>query len=283
MSSGSTSAIPMLAVRRGRPGAEVRGSARTARRRAASSRPPLPRGLGSVTATNSSPPRRADDVGVAARRRQARPQLHQHLVAHGVAVGVVDGLEVVEVDEQHRGLVAVGPRPLDGHPEVLLQEGPVRQAGQVVVGGLVGQLPLPHLHAGLDLLGGGDVEDLRHEVRDLPVVVAHGRDPQVDPDLPAGRGGGSASRGGRCRARPRRTWSTSSWSASRSSGWVISAKVRPDEVVGGVARDGRPGGVHVQEDPVRRHQGDPRRRVVERGPEGLLGPDPGGQRPPPRR
>ena len=84
----------------------------------------------------------------------ARHFLQQH-VAHRVAERVVDGLEAVEVDEHHRGLLAVAVGERERLRQAVLQQPPVRQAGERVVVGevlraLLGNLALHHLH--LELL-----------------------------------------------------------------------------------------------------------------------------------
>ena len=60
----------------------------------------------------------------------------EELVARLVAEGVVDELEVVEVDEQHRHRRL---RPGELLAQRLPQQAPVGEAGQAVVGGVVGQ------------------------------------------------------------------------------------------------------------------------------------------------
>ena len=78
-----------------------------------------------------------DGVAVAQDRLQPRGDLAEQLVAVGVAEGVVDLLEAVQVDEQ-QGDLAVGPaaaaRPC---VEPVAQQHPVGQAGERVVRGLV--------------------------------------------------------------------------------------------------------------------------------------------------
>src|SRR3546814_964446 len=81
-----------------------------------------------------------DRVDPPQRALEAPRDGHQQLVADAVAEGVVDRLEVVEVEEHggHRGAVALGST------EQLLSsvadQGPVRQAGELVVERLVGEL-----------------------------------------------------------------------------------------------------------------------------------------------
>ena len=113
-------------------------------------------------------------VAVHAGERVARPDHAgqplgdgaQHLVADLVAVGVVDRLELVEVDEQHAG---ERPRPLGaltGVLEPLLEQHPVGQPGEGVVQRAAAELVrgLLGVLTGLrvDQVGGGDVgQDLR--------------------------------------------------------------------------------------------------------------------------
>ena len=85
-------------------------------------------------------------------RRRAGPQPVAHLpeqrVAGGVPERVVDHLELVQVDEQQAERAALVPVHVGGVREPVAEQGPVGQAGERVVEGLVGQLLL----AALDLL-----------------------------------------------------------------------------------------------------------------------------------
>ena len=74
-----------------------------------------------------------DDVARAQAFAQARAHLAQQHVAGLVAERVVDDLEAVEVDEQHRELAVVAPRRLDRQPEQLREHHAIRQAGEAVV------------------------------------------------------------------------------------------------------------------------------------------------------
>ena len=80
-------------------------------------------------------------------------------VADGVAVGVVDGLEVVDVDEGDRQRPAVARRALDLGEEARQQRLPVGDAGEPVDGGPV---------VGVDQ-GRRDVVDRAREARSRPV------------------------------------------------------------------------------------------------------------------
>ena len=73
-----------------------------------------------------------EEIGLARRAPEPCRGLLQHLVADGVAMRVVDRLEVVEVDAEHRRLVAARQRRF--HPGHMLEElGAVGQLGQRVV------------------------------------------------------------------------------------------------------------------------------------------------------
>ena len=89
-----------------------------------------------------------DDVIGPDRAGEPLGDLDEDLVADGVAVGVVDALEVVEVDEEQgdrAGTAAVaGERPL----EVVAEEDAVGEPGQRVVQGVVDELRLEPLPVG---------------------------------------------------------------------------------------------------------------------------------------
>jgi hypothetical protein len=98
----------------------------------------------------------ADALGEAPRH------LPQQLVADVVAERVVDVLEVVEVDEEHRDLALGALRVGDGMREAVLQQRAVRQPREVVV---VGQVLDPLL----DHLAVGDVARVEHHAADVRV------------------------------------------------------------------------------------------------------------------
>src|SRR6478672_2494825 len=104
--------------------------------------------------------------GVAGPDRLLDPlaDLLEHLVAEVVAPPVVDRLELVEVDVEQTGRLALLMPELDRVTEALVEEGPVGEAGQRVVEGL-----LPQLQLGLALAR--DVEEVALQVERLPVVV----------------------------------------------------------------------------------------------------------------
>ncbi len=117
-----------------------------------------------------------DRVAVPDDGPQAAGDLLEELIADGMPVRVVDLVESVEVQRQHREAVAVPRRRPDGLAEPLLQSHAVGQLGQRVVAGelmkgLVGALPLR------------DVVE-HHHVAGLPLPLARG-DPELrDADLP---------------------------------------------------------------------------------------------------
>ena len=79
----------------------------------------------------------------------------QELVADGMAEGVVDRLEVVEVDEQHDHRVGLGPRDAQGVIHAVEEQRPVGEPGQLVVEGAVAELALEVALLG-DIAEGGD-------------------------------------------------------------------------------------------------------------------------------
>ncbi len=108
----------------------------------------------------------ADDIGVADRLAQAlRHELEQR-VAGLVAERVVDGLEAVEVDEQHRDRLAGAGRLQHRLAQPLLRDAAVRQAGQQVVVGEVADL----LFRGLAV---ADVQAAEDVVPDRAGGIAH--------------------------------------------------------------------------------------------------------------
>ncbi len=101
-------------------------------------------------------------------RLQALRHLYQQAVADAVAERVVDALEMVEVEEHHRQVLAVALRQAQGKVEVILQQQAVGQAGQLVemreqADALIGLLP------------GGDVVLDRQIVAHHALLVAHRR------------------------------------------------------------------------------------------------------------
>jgi hypothetical protein len=92
----------------------------------------------STTTTNSSPPSRATVSDPPEAAHEPPGDRGQEQVADLVAEGVVDLLEVVEVDEGDADPVRAGPVQRGGEPAV--EQDPVRQPGQRVVGRAVVEL-----------------------------------------------------------------------------------------------------------------------------------------------
>ena len=100
----------------------------------ATATPASPSGRRWRTMANSSPPRRTTRSRGAGGSRRAGRHGHQDLVAEVVAGGVVDGLELVEVEQEEAD---GGAARSEQAVELLVQQGPVGEAGEVVVEGLV--------------------------------------------------------------------------------------------------------------------------------------------------
>ncbi len=136
----------------------------------------------STTTTNSSPP---------SRPRRPRPQAAGHpgaddaqqLVAGGVPVGVVDGLEVVEVDEQQPHPAVVPGHPVQGGVDELGGLRAVGQLGEGVVRGLVGQ---DRLQPFAFLQGDDHLPD--RGVDDLAQRAVHGAGDHVGVERTVGHG-----------------------------------------------------------------------------------------------
>ena len=73
------------------------------------------------------------DVARAQCMAQPVGDLHQQEVAGVVSQRIVDDLEAVEIDEQHRELPLIAPRRLDRIAQQFVEHLPVRQIGQTVV------------------------------------------------------------------------------------------------------------------------------------------------------
>ena len=73
------------------------------------------------------------DVACAQALAQPAGDFHQQGVAGFMAERIVDDLEAVEIDEQHRKLPLVAPRRLDGEMQQLVEHLAIGQPGQAVV------------------------------------------------------------------------------------------------------------------------------------------------------
>jgi hypothetical protein len=89
----------------------------------------------------------------------------EKVVARLVAEGVVDVLEVVQVDHEHGAGGAVARHPLGLPGQLLLETAPVDEPGQEVV---IGQV----LEALRQLPAVGDVLNLGHDIEGLALSVA---------------------------------------------------------------------------------------------------------------
>ena len=116
----------------------------------------------------------ADHVGGAKPAAQDLRGRAQHVVAREVAGGVVDELEVVEVEQHERAVLALALHAPQLAAQSLHEPAPVEEAGQGVVVGEPAELPL-------GLLAVADVLDLEHVVERLAVGPAHERGAGGDP------------------------------------------------------------------------------------------------------
>ena len=108
----------------------------------------------------------SDGVGTADHAQQARGRCLEDAVTGGVAERVVDDLEVVQVQEQHRHAAALPPGAHHRTRQALGQQAAVGQAGQGVVVGQIAQLLLGALLV-------GDVVDHRDEVAAHAQLIAY--------------------------------------------------------------------------------------------------------------
>ena len=118
------------------------------------------------------------DGGAGAKRRlEAVPDLAQHRIAYGVTSGVVDILEVIEVDhrQRERGAASDGSGQRVLHP--VLKEGAVRQAGERVVERLMRQLLLQRTPL-------GDVTHREHDASHARVIQQVARE-HLEEQVPA--------------------------------------------------------------------------------------------------
>ncbi len=92
-----------------------------------------------------------DQIGLAHGGPEALAQLTQKLVARGVAVGVVDRLEIIEIHHAHDQQIFVAAGPGHGQRQVVFEGKAVGQAGQGVVAGQVALLRLLGFQIGLEV------------------------------------------------------------------------------------------------------------------------------------
>ncbi len=105
---------------------------------------------------------------------QAGRDLDQHLVPDIVAERVVDDLEAVEIDEEHREAIAGFTGMRDGAVDPFAEACPVRQARQLVVVGEV-------LDVGLRAMALGDIDETAAQARDPVVGTELGLDAAHEP------------------------------------------------------------------------------------------------------
>ena len=123
------------------------------------------------------------DVRGAHRRAHALGDFLQQLVAHFVAARVVDVLEAVEVEEQHREHLPGFLAARDGLGQMRLQEQAVRQAREVIVIGEFVEALLVGEQLGLRLLSLGQIA---HQVgHQAAVARLDGHAAHFDVHLPA--------------------------------------------------------------------------------------------------
>ena len=99
---------------------------------------------------------------------QQGAQFAQQQIAGGMAGGVVDHLEAIEVDEAQRVLDGPGLGLLPGGVQLLLELQAVVEASQGVVGGVVAQLAL-------QIAGVGDILEHQHRADDAAIHRTHWR------------------------------------------------------------------------------------------------------------
>ena len=110
-----------------------------------------------------------DDVALAHASAQAFAHRAQHEIAAAVTHRIVDVLEVVEIEEQHRDAGIAAARAIDRSDEPLYQQAAIRQSGQRVVVGEIAQILLV-------ALAFGDVGHHADVVRAQAEMIVHGAD-----------------------------------------------------------------------------------------------------------
>ena len=125
--------MPVLTVKKCSPLSRTSGRATAAASRSATSVTPRPASTSGQITTNSSPPRRAT-VSVTRTAAVSRgPRASSTLVARGVAEGVVDRLEAVEVEHEHGDVDALALPAGQRVSEAVERERAVGQPGERVV------------------------------------------------------------------------------------------------------------------------------------------------------
>ena len=170
---------------------------------------------------------------------EALAQGDQQPVAGVVAERVVDELEPVQVQEEHghRGAAALGAGQGEGDP--VQEEDPVGQAGEGVVGGLVGQLGLgvAALDGDVGQVGGQLQQALLGRAGPAGLVEVDGEDARTGPPSAAMIGVDQAARMPLASA----TWRDSRHSGSRATSAEITGSRRKAAVPLAPASGPRPG------------------------------------------
>ena len=131
------SAMPMLVVTKCSEPDSTNGRAKIAAIRSAVSIASCSEAMSSSRIPNSSPPNRATVSLERSACSQARGGRGQQLVAHVVAEAVVDQLEVVEIEEQDRGMRVLAAEPGQRVLEAVDEQHAVGQPGERIVHGPV--------------------------------------------------------------------------------------------------------------------------------------------------
>ena len=131
-------------------------------------------------------------VAVAERVADRVRHAEQELVAGGVALAVVDDLEVVEVDEQEGDRDLVAPEEVELAVELLLERAVVPEAGQPVVERVLARLAVEDLELRLRL--GKAVERAQERPRDDDRDDEHADRERHDRDAERGLAGGHRRR-----------------------------------------------------------------------------------------
>ena len=186
------------------PAATEIGAAMAARSRLARRGPRRPARRLPQT-TNSSPPRRATvsaERMAPSSRRPPRPQV----VADGVAERVVDDLEPVKVEEEHRHRTGPAPRSGEGLTQLIHEQPTVGQPGQRVVQRAVQRPPEGRFGRECQRASAAvtprSVRHIRITLNGSMGLVTPGRTGQMG-QAPPGPGADSMVRGGEPAGRPR--------------------------------------------------------------------------------
>ena len=176
---------------------------------------------------------------------QGRGDFDDQLVARLAAVGVVDELEVIEVEHHQRAGVALAPRPRHRKPQILVEAPAVLQPGQRVLAGLAAQLLHPLVAAPDEherAQEGGEAEagdaEQQGEARPGTVGVADDQEPGLVGDLNGLRAASSSPPEGPATSRweVRSCTSTASGTAETAAAAILEiSKLPPTKPISGAA------------------------------------------------